>query len=515
MFNNKKNIAIYILFLNQIEILLIPYFLGYFLMGRADDLTYLGYLNQIKITGFISESNIYPACSFIASFLSLITNVQPSCIVFLLSLFISSVFIIGMIIFLRQFIDKSEVFLISLLSLFFFYFSHYHFFSLTPHYFFFSMIPFYLFILNKYLKNKSLSISIVMVLFVISTPFTHPFIVLFMAYFFSVIIILNKLLRFKFPGLRTNLVLLSVGFLFWFISNRTFLVDLEQVYRSYINQLTEPVYLETTKKFSVIDLDSFDFIKLINLYYGRYYIPTIFIIVFIIIIFKNFNQFKKFFIEKIFTLIILYIALFVLESIFLFNPVISHQPDRLTNLNFIVFAQIPLFAYSLYFIFLRKSHSTKNVFMVLFILTVIWSLSFFGALYSPAIMRPNEAITYNEVIGMKWFYQNKLDYPVGVPLSQINRFHDLFGDNFQDKNKKIPDHFGYNYQNQTFSETNLEKNEQMYIVILSIDELLYQKVPGYIKVNRYSKADYDQFKTDKSVEKIYASLNIEIFRSYR
>jgi len=51
---------------------------------------------------------------------------------------------------------------------------------------------------------------------------------------------------------------------------------------------------------------------------------------------------------------------------------------------------------------------------VIFYININWSLSFFRAFYSPTVMRPNDALTYNEIAGMKWFYHSKVDYPSGA-----------------------------------------------------------------------------------------------------
>ena len=153
--------------------------------------------------------------------------------------------------------------------------------------------------------------------------------------------------------------------------------------------------------------------------------------------------------------------------------------------------------------------------LLVILLTGTWGLSLFGTFDSPNIFRTNVALTYNEVEGMEWFYQARESENVIVPLSQIGRFHDLFDDGYSDKRIGIPDHFGYDTQNKNFAQINLELREQVYIVIQTIDELLYQKVPGYIEVHRYNESDFKRFRNDPSVNKIYNSLNIEIFKSNR
>ena len=63
-----------------------------------------------------------------------------------------------------------------------------------------------------------------------------------------------------------------------------------------------------------------------------------------------------------------------------------------------------------------------------------------------------------------------------------------------------------------FADINLEYDQQSYVILLTLDELLYQEVPGYIEVGRYTTEDYTRFRNDRSVSvKIYDNRNIEVF----
>ena len=63
-----------------------------------------------------------------------------------------------------------------------------------------------------------------------------------------------------------------------------------------------------------------------------------------------------------------------------------------------------------------------------------------------------------------------------------------------------------------FADINLEYDQQSYVILLTLDELLYQEVPGYNEVGRYTAEDYTRFRNDRSVSvKIYDNLNIEIY----
>jgi hypothetical protein len=213
-------------------------------------------------------------------------------------------------------------------------------------------------------------------------------------------------------------------------------------------------------------------------------------------------------------LFIFYLSSIVVELVLLFNPIITHQPDRIINLNFTLFFQIILFSYSLYGL-INLRLKTINRLIIPLILTVIFSLSFFNTYASANSYSPNGMLTKNEVIGVKWLTQHSEDNVViGSPFSQIQRFYQFLGvSNNGISFRTFNDHLGYNNTNSLFSSGNLRSNEKMYIVLLTLDEKLYSDVPGYKVVNRFNSADFNKLKNDYTVNKYYCSLNINIFYS--
>jgi len=163
-------------------------------------------------------------------------------------------------------------------------------------------------------------------------------------------------------------------------------------------------------------------------------------------------------------------------------------------------------------LFVKSKFFNRQTILLLLLLAGTWSLSLFGTFDSPNIFRTNAALTYNEVEGMEWFYEVKDSENIIVPLSQIGRFHDLFDDGGSDNRISVPDHFGYDSTHRSFADINLEYGQQSYVVLLTLDELLYQEVLGYMEGGRYTAGDCARFRNDQSVNaKIYDSLNIETF----
>jgi len=283
-----------------------------------------------------------------------------------------------------------------------------------------------------------------------------------------------------------------------------------------VNAITQPVAVEGLEKMSKIDLSNSELIKLIFIYYGRYIIPLFFITILLIYTIEKRKSFRKNELKAICVLTVMLIILGLFEAFFLFNPAISHSISRISNLNFIVFVMIPLFAISLYELILKGVQKWKNIIISSIILTLVFTLSMYGVFYSPYIHHANIATTYNEVDGMMWLFTHKDEKPIYDLTGAIGyRYCDLlcgwsetqqrFGkDIMWSRCGNVQDHFGYD-ENKYFNETN------KYIVITTEGELIYQTV--YKKVGRYNASDFERFRNDPNVNKIYDSLNIEIYKS--
>ena len=520
--NGKKIIGTLILCTNHLEILLIPYMLKYYSMGRADDMTYIGEYLQIANSGRIADWDIYPTSHIIGSGISIISNMEPHLVSFIIPILFSFIFIAGSYLFSKKLFPESDIKSLVIVSSFILYLGIYNVLN-VPHALFFAFMPFYLYVINSYISNKSNSLpfSITFILITLMLPFSHPFIV-----FFSIIIFVyhayinnfftrsNK--KSLFPKLKLNsLLVLMISFLSWFIYQGRLLNDLARSINVYINQIgRDPNVIWTAEKMSKINLSFFDYAQLLSFYYGRFIIPTFFIVICFVLIFRNKKIINQNYLKIYKSLLSLYIVFALIQLTFLLNPIIVHQPDRIMNLNFVVYAQIPLFAISLYVIFLNKNKSINNILLICFILTSIWTLSFFGVFDSEKVYRPNVALTYNEVEGMNWFADFHGNYPVSMMFEQSYRYPDILGFERSDwiYIKTMPDHFGYDSNAKKISEVYLDPtNKYDYLSITTLGELLYQELPGHKKVGRFRKEDFETLRNDASVSKVYDSLNIELY----
>jgi len=512
---NGRMLGALILALNHAVILLIPYMLGYYSMGRADDMSYIGEYEHISNTGSISAWNIYPASPILGAIVQTLTGLQANEVAFIIPIIFSFVLVCGLYLGSRFFLSEEKQIQIALLTSFVLYLGPYNFLN-VPHALFFAYIPLYLFGLLRYIQNRSVSNAVLIIIPTVLIPFMHPFIVLFV---FSLLLmqgVPEKLVnRFILADYRSDirpLSLLILGFFSWFIYNSTLMMNFAQSYYAFILRSTETVLLGTVSKLSSANLDPFSLINFIFIYYGRYIIPLLVILLGCYYVYLNRNIIRGSIKNTIILLFFVYLISFFIEIILFINPIISHQPDRLTNLNFIVYAQVPLFTLSLYVLISSRKDFIRQTILPIILIVGIWSLSFWGAFASPYTFKTSEALTYNEVDGMTWFFESRSYDLVLTPLSQLDRFQDLFDDHDRPIYMAFRSHFGYKAYDRSLIEATQIEDQKFYAVLLTTDELLYQTVPGYKEVGRFTSDDYARFRNDRSIDgKIYDNINIEIY----
>jgi hypothetical protein len=257
-------------------------------------------------------------------------------------------------------------------------------------------------------------------------------------------------------------------------------------------------------------------VHLFNLYYGKYYIPLIFILINSVIVWQNRKRFCHHFVRRYPRFLALYIATFFLELAFLLNPFIPYPPDRFANLSFIIFAQIPLLGYSLYIIFLRKGY-TLGLISALLVLCLLWTLGFFTCYSSPHTGGISEAISQNEVEGIQWLSGVKETHPY-VMYSADN-----------EGNSILPEILNSNASRE--AQLSEFPQKSLYASIFDSEDNTYiekaaEKEPFYVVETTFSKAltraqgpnesasagrNTLKVQADHPVHKIYDSLNIEIY----
>lgn len=507
-----RKIGILILLINYFIFLITPYFLQYYSMNRRDTLTNLGQLIEIISGSHISPDNFYPATHIVLGSIAVISGIQPNMIGILLPIFFSFIFIIGEYSFSRLLISETEARYLLIPVLTIFYFRGYHF-LMSPQYMYMMVVPIVLVILYKYLfsKNNRVSIEIVFTIFIMSISFEHPFIFIFIFYILSLLVCSTRFSITPIFNADKALKLLGIIFILWLTMNQVLLKGSADIIKNLAGDMPFAAMQGTMALQSGIHKVLFaDFLVFLFLLYGRYIVPILFIFLFLFMLIKNKGHMENF-VGSYYYILALFIIFGIMDLFILFNPFIQHVFERITTLNFFIYALIPLFSLSLYLILL-KNKNQKSILMVAVILTIIFSMSLFGAHESPSTFLPNDAITYNEVLGMSWIMcKRDVSYSITDVLNNQEeaRFYDLFfGRSHRPLNLTynfMPDHFGYNDDDFTL--------KYQYITISGYDEFLDKILSKLREPNPFSSEDFKKFRADNEINKIYDSLDIEIYKT--
>ncbi len=526
----RKISAVLILLLVHIIVLIIPYILGYVSPSRGDEFLYIGLAGKSELLEF---SNLSPTGPLFISALSLITGLNKWVLSYFLPVFFSIMFITGMFLFYRIFMNREKLISVAFLASMIPYFGHFQV-STSAYYMCFCLVPLYLYVLRNALSGRNGAVYICSLLMILLIPLAHPLIFIYITFFFLSLVFslkmlkpsfLGKVLSFnflsmRFPNYRGKKIPLSIFLLLTlgsFILSARYASQFIDIFLPTLAWRTKALISEGFPRIPDTANNFFTFIHLSNLYYGKYYIPLIFIFINSIIVWQNRKRFCHHFVHRYPRFLILYIFTFFLELVFLFNPFIPYPLDKFANLSFIIFAQIPLLGYSLYVIFLRKGY-IFGLGLTVLILGLLWTLGFFNCFSSPYIGGISEALSQNEMEGIHWLSNVKENYPYIMSFGEkveINSLTGNFSNNlyrpaeFAEAWQRLPIYTLKSDSKVNFPLEGPNGNEPFYLVVTTFSKSLdhdnrkYDEVPVSVGSSRSSYPAH----------KIYDSLNIKIYEN--
>jgi hypothetical protein len=522
----RKMSAVLILFLVHTIVLITPHMLGYVSIGRGDAFSYLGLAGQgCKLSGF---SNLSPTGPLFVSALAQISGLETSALSYFLPVFFSIIFITGMFLFYRLFMSREKLVLTAFLSSLIPYFGHFQT-SAIPYYLCFCLVPLYLLVLRSAISDKNRAMAVCLLFMIPLIPLAHPFIFAYLACFSLFLAFSSKILKpgFLHKTLSLNSFLSNASHpagrkmpmvVFLSITSIGFLICAKYILQffniSSSNLILRAKTLVTVgfSTFPSTENGFFEFVHLLNLYYGKYYIPLIFILINSVIVWQNRKRFCHHFVRRYPRFLVLYIVTFFLELAFLLNPFISYPLDKFENLSFIIFAQIPLLGYSLYVIFLRKGY-TLGLGSAVLVLCLLWTLGFFTCFSSPYTGGVSEAISENEAGGIQWLSGVSENYPYIMSCTDKDGIITQSGIISPAGLAKVSQNPLYASKNDSKEGIYVEKaaeKEPFYIVGTTFAEVARAQKSNETSV---SKGEKNSLKAQAvcPAHKIYDSLNIEIY----
>lgn len=533
----RKMSAVLILFLVHTTVLITPHMLGYVSIGRGEEFSYIGLAGQSPLCDLSSFSSLSPTGPLLVSALAQISGLDTSALSYFLPVFFSVIFITGMFLFYRIFMSREKLVLVAFLSSMIPYFGHFQT-SAASCYLTFCLVPLYLFVLRSALSDKNREMAVCLLFMIPLIPLAHPFIFAYLVCFSLLLTFSSKVLK---PGFLRKILSLnslprgshSAGkkvpvLIFLSLTSGSFLILAKyasQFFDTFILDIISRAKMLVATGLSTIpgtENGFLEFVHLLNLYYGKYYIPLILILINSVIVWQNRKRFCHHFVRRYPRFLVLYIATFFLELAFLLNPFIPYPPDRFANLSFIIFAQIPLLGYSLYIIFLRKGY-TLGLGSAVLVLCLLWTLGFFTCFSSPYTGGVSEAISQNEAEGVQWLYGVRETYPYIMSSPDEDEIGTLPG--IFSNNMSRPAELSENSQKSLYTSKNdpennmfvqkVPENEPFYVVETTFSETLGVRAQrsdeASVLIGEDIGEDSLKMQLEYPVYKIYDSLNIEIY----
>ncbi|MCE5214530.1 MAG: hypothetical protein LLF83_07425 [Methanobacterium sp.] len=533
--------ALLALILINVIIILLPVFRDYFIMGRGDVLSHIGYAKDLISSGNFQGSggigeNLYPLLHITMASFYYISGISLYLQTQILPLFYYLFFIFSLYLLSNEITNNraNTILIMAFGSIIPFQFETT---MLAPSVEGFYLIPFVIYLFYK-TRNSNINIieyTLLLILFLVLIPFFHSGeVTLFLLIIFVLIYIsarfyqryTNNKLESKLgkPFFKNNssiFLLLMVIWLTWFTSFSWFFEKAQQVISWFKNEIGSSNLMQFSSLLSLANLSLDNLILIAMSLYGQYILFLTAAMVVSIIFLRGFFSAEKDDLNISHLNILTYVFLFIIFAaigLISFINVVGVEFTRV--LKYVMLIAILLNGLFFYSYFQAKPR-IKNVGMI-FLVGLILSggiIGLFNIYASPITKGPNFQTTDMELTGQSWFlnYRNPdliIDNNINFYYGQILRLNDAIkGVKFNINNKTTiltgPDHF--NYQDKTFYGETYDTS--WYYIDMTLLRIAYPELyPGYENKWRYTPADYNKFdKLDKSVNNIYSNGDYRVY----
>lgn len=552
-------ISVFILLLNRLILLYIPYIRGYF-SWRGDNISHVGALIDIITSGYIPTDNFYPITHILLVIFSTVTGISANLVVNYSTGIFSTFYVISIYLLATTILYTKKEQILAVISVAVVFFSYNVF--LMPNGWSQLYLPFLVFLYFKSLKkHKSSEYKLLFVILLILYPFFHPFsslYVIFMLFFIGFIILLihlclinekmdiivyrpnkysytkqlitgfvNKLKvilsslifirknKYHFP--LTAILIEIVILIPWILSFQSFHLNLKLFYNSILTGTSPDVVEGMQNTLNKINVSGFDFIQLLVKSEGGNLIFLGLFAISFFILSKKRNDLQK---NKN-LLILSSITIFTgfIYTMYLFGITPGLHAIAAQRIKSYITLFTPVSAGFVFIYFIQKELIVRKINLVpilcIFIIFAASILSIYNLYPSPNVIRPNPSITKMDMRGADWFlnYHNDEILTTDI-MSPMYRFADgiigtveeenIFGS--PSRHTKVPNHFNYNNMSK-LGESYLEDR---YMMITRFDTVIYDTV--WSVVGRFYSKDFIKLEFDPSVSKLYSNGENHVYR---
>ena len=514
-----------------IGIIISPHLLGYYLSDRGDSLQSVGYIRTILQSGHTDPLDIYPSQWIFLGTAKLISNIGLDNVLWASIILNNIIFILALSLFVRK--TNSSLLLYFTTA---FLLTWYHDTVIAEFYAYaLNMLVMYILLSPRDSCNKMdiRGSTTILVLLLANLVFSHPFVAFFDL---GILIILsipelskvNNNLREHYKRLLETYVIILVLWISWqSLLTRYLVLVPEFIRRLFI--MEQISYASSMAGVGISDLVKYSIIRFL----AQITLYTITIILASMYTFHKIPNTHKI-TRKNSSINQTYLLLIALWSM-AFTVILifqKHGYDRILGLNFMIFGAI-IFISALSW---EISVSTFRNYRYLSLgLAIILPFSIFSAFYSPINGMPYTGITNGELTGITFaFLHLSSQQKIIDPIGDTGRWSVwLYGYSGTFKKQKVlylyrlPDHFGYEniscFSNNRYVER-IHHNvfgyqretsynySRLVVIIPSYPIEMYEKVPLFEKVKRFTYKDEKHLRSDYSVDIVYYGPNLRVYK---
>lgn len=523
--SNLWLMGFFVLILSRVSTMYIPYIRGY-LTWDGDNISHVGLLKDIILTGHFSGNNYYPVTHSLLSQTVLITGISNFTVTNLSTTFLSVMYMLSSYLLATIALShrgqriiatlvtgtvvlQSPGFNIDIL--------------LLPNGWSILLLPLVFFC---FFKVEEIQYRVLFLVFLVLYPFFHPLSSLMMMIFLAVII-LTPLLFHLVMKRRWSLVAISSQFLFqsvlieaaillpWLLAFQAFNPNLRMLWRQITTGFGPDVIGDMQNQLGKVSTGLIDsliiFLKLYGVSFGVIALALIGIILLTKQIIRGEIQRETSVLVFLFGV---FISVGLLYFLYLLGAPGLEAIGATRLLSYTTTFTPVLSGYAL-FELLRRVKTKLLAYTGL--ICLIMTLSFLGIrslYYSPYIIQPNLQITQMNMKGMGWLFSEKSTSISFVSVTSLpNRYADgILGTVESSRRNDItsnlihfPDHFAYNIYD-TIGE---QYSDNKYLAITKLDRILFNTV--WRSVDRFNDDDFIKLDGDTTVDKIYSNKELDAY----
>jgi hypothetical protein len=524
--SNWWSIGLFIIIFTNLIIILLPIFRGYFISSGGDEISHLGMIKDIALTGRAGEQNVYPISHILGISLSNISGLNSRLIIKILPAIFYLIYMSGLYLLAKVIGEKFEQVLLVMAFgsvLLFTYFNI----LFLPTQFFLYLIPLILMLLlGKIVSSNRLEYTIILLIMLLPMPFLHPLgsvflILIFLLFELSILIHHFLIMRgytqsvtISYPSKTALMPALVVFIIFfmWFSVFAMFRTTITRASEWFVYGHGTPPIDTMAEQLRRSGFTVLDFIDLLIKTYGHGLIFMLLSLIAIFIILRKLRLRNIPKVEEIF-----FSLFFLIFSVFYIQTLIgaficTGRSLRIycwplmasTVLNGIVFHE--------WISKLRGKRFKICISLLTIIIIIAAIIGVFSVYPSPHMKMGNVQVTEMDFDGMEWFFEHKnSDSTFYFDQLPFRAPHAIFGyaapkPKTVGRFSLIPPHLGYD-DNKTLAYS---FDSDAYIVMSERTKATKTKL--WPDIGRCTLSDLNMLSSDPAVDKIYFNGELEIWQ---